>query len=337
MAVSPQLRVALDLAGSLEPLGDTMDDLAVALQSRELTLVPFATRRHPSRRVAAQRQFHRPLSTLWGYSRGIPIDRLLPEVDVIHVSGELVPPTSRVALVVSVDDMRSLGERRNDDHRLHQLQRSVEHGATLVATSFAARRAVMAALNLDGGVVAVAPPAVPQSLHSHDSRHLLVSVTGTAKSFVRVAPHVSAIAAQSGLGVRVLASREAGAFIRAMCPDVSVQPRTRARHELAEAHSVIHYTDGARFPSLPIAAFAAGVPVIATSTDVNRELLEGAAVLVEPDDDTTLIERVRDLVGDDHLRRILASAGEVRARDFTPESAAERYEAIYRDAVAGLR
>ena len=56
--------------------------------------------------------------------------------------------------------------------------------------------------------------------------------------------------------------------------------RSAAPTVLANARVVVHLSDGARFPLFAIAALAAGVPTCATATAVNRELLEGAALLV---------------------------------------------------------
>jgi len=45
----------------------------------------------------------------------------------------------------------------------------------------------------------------------------------------------------------------------------------------------MHLSDGARFPSFAIAALSAGVPTLARATEINRELLEGAAALFAND------------------------------------------------------
>jgi len=326
------IRVAIDLDGSLEPMGDTMNELAMALLDRGVDLIPFASARG-HHRIAPQRTFSAPLSQLWRRGHGPAIDRFLPRVDVVHVAGRQVPPTLRTPLVVSVDDLRPLIES-DESARGAQLQLAVARGAILVATSYAARRRVVGALGLDASDIAVAFPAVPTLSPPHVARHVVVSVTGVVDQFLAMAPAIVHCARELNLTVVALASREAGHKIRAQAPDVIVAPRDRARHMLGEAHTVIHLSDGARFPSLPIAAVGCGLPVVATSTDVNRELLEGCADLIAENDPSEALAVIVRAMTDEVHRRLLASAGRPRAQDFTPDVAAQRYEGLYRDAVA---
>ena len=333
----PTLRVGLDLAGSLEPLGDTMMNLVGALEERTLELVTFATRKMDEPVDGVVRTFPSVLRPLWRRGRGPAIDRFLPPLDVLHVAGTLVPPTKRTPLLVSVDDLRPLRDESAGRWRIEQLRRSVDRGAQIVATSYAARREVQSVLEIENQDIAVAHPAVAIKTRPKVGNSLLVSVTGTAELFLALAPELTQLAQAQGSQVVVLASREAGTRFKAECPDVIVRSRTRARRLLWEARSVLHLSDGARFPSLPVAAFAASIPVVATSTDVNRELLEGAADLVELYDHDAIIASVLRNFADESHRQLLAAAGNVRAVDFSPPVVAERYERLYRDAVSESR
>ena len=326
------VRVAIDLDGSLEPMGDTMNELSMALMERGVDLVPFASARG-EHRIVPQRTFRAPLTQLWRRGYGPAIDRLLPPVDVIHVAGRQVPPTIRTPLVVSVDDLRPLIDAE-ESARGAQLQLAVARGAILVATSYAARRRVVRALDLEASDIAVAFPAVPTLSPPREARHVVVSVTGVVDQFLAMAPAIVRCARDLNLSVVALASREAGNKIRAHTPDVVVAPRDRARQLLAEAHTVIHLSDGARFPSLPIAAVGIGLPVVATSTDVNRELLEGCADLIAENEASEALAVIVRAMTDEAHRGLLGSAGRPRANDFTPDVAAQRYEGLYRDAVA---
>lgn len=326
------LRVGIDLAGSLEPMGDTMNELAVSLRERGNELLPFATARG-RHRIASKRTFTQPFTQMWSRGVGPAIDRLLPTVDVIHVAGRQVPPTRHTPLVVSVDDLRPLLDSESNA-RASQLQRAVDRGAILVATSYAARRRVVRALNVSASDVAVAFPAVPSLTPPRHSRFIVVNVTGTVDYFLQLTPDLVRRASELSLTVVALASRDAEVKIRNVAPDVKVAHRGAARQLLGEAHTVIHLSDGARFPSLPVAAIGCGLPVIATSTDVNRELLEGCVDLVPEEDVATTIDAISRTLTDDSHRRLLRSAGQPRARDFTPDVAAFRYEGLYRDAVA---
>ena len=327
------LRVALDLAGSLEPMGDSMVALSEALVEQGIAVVPYTSLRGSYGALRPHR-FYEPLPFMWRRGRGLAIDRLLPPVDIIHVAGSHVPPTVRTPLLISVDDLRPLLSRE-DARRVGQLRHAVARGALIVATSYAARRQVVTALGLEARDVAVAPPVVPSIPHSFDRRHVIVSVTGMVDFFIQLAPSIVDLSQQLGLRVVALASREAGAKIQALTSGVKVESRHRARYVLAEAHSVIHLSDGARFPSLPIAAMGCGLPTAATSSDVNRELLEGCVDLLPMDEVTEAQAIIRRLLLDEAHRTLVSSAGPVRAADFTPNVVAQHYESLYRDAVAG--
>jgi glycosyltransferase involved in cell wall biosynthesis len=95
----------------------------------------------------------------------------------------------------------------------------------------------------------------------------------------------------------------------------------------------MHFSDGARFPSFAIAALAAGVPTMARSTSINRELLEGAAALVDSDDEVTSV--LDDVWRSEPRRSIMIAAGQSRAIDYAPTTAARAYAALYRDVVRG--
>jgi glycosyltransferase involved in cell wall biosynthesis len=95
----------------------------------------------------------------------------------------------------------------------------------------------------------------------------------------------------------------------------------------------VHFSDGARFPSFAVAALAAGVPTMARSTKINRELLEGAAALFDSDDE--VVATLQEVWQSDARRSIMIAAGRSRSSDFAPATAARAYEALYRDVVRG--
>jgi glycosyltransferase involved in cell wall biosynthesis len=92
-------------------------------------------------------------------------------------------------------------------------------------------------------------------------------------------------------------------------------------------------SDGARFPSFAIASLSAGVPTLARSTSINRELLSGAAALVANDDEA--LDVLRDVWFNDAKRAIMIAAGHARAVDFAPDTAAKAYARLYRNVVRG--
>ncbi len=331
---TPTLRVALDLDGSLESLGNSMVDLADALAaSGECELVRFHTHAAPT----GPDDVHLALRSLWApwwrRSLGPSLEHFLPPVDVIHVAGRETPPTRAVPLVISVDDLRPLRGESGERQRVAQLRRAVARGAWLVASTRSASHEVQRVLGVNRSRVVVVPPAVPAVSPTLGGTALVVNLTGIVAPFVDLAAALVAFASAHDSEVVALTSDAVAQRIRALGLPVRVLARSEARRALGDARVVWHVSDGARFPSFAIAALAAGVPTIARATTINRELLGGAAVLTESDDQ--VLPALGELWDNEARRAIAVAAGRDRARDFAPDTAARAYVALYREVVRG--
>lgn len=326
-----RLRVALDLDGSLESLGNSMTDLSVALEATgACDLVRF---RSESRAQSGDARLRlRPLwLPLWRRSRGVSIDSLLDGVDVVHVAGRATPPTKRVPLVISVDDLRPLRGESHHYLRVSQLRRAVERGATLVASTRRAGHEVQEVLGVDASRVAVVPPAVPMVPHVESGRNLVLNVTGLVDPPLAMLPALVSFVESRGAKVIVVASEGFHQRVKSRGLRVTLRPRREAREALANARVVLHMSDGARFPSFAIAALAAGVPTLARATSINRELLSGAAALFGDDDE--VLATLQEAWESDSRRAVMIAAGRVRAGDFAPAVAASAYLSLYRDVI----
>lgn len=328
------VRVALDLDGSLESLGNSMTDLADALDATgECDLVRFhsTARASPGDARVALRSVWSPL---WRRSRGPSLDRLLEAVDVVHVAGRATPPTHHTPLIISVDDLRPLRGESRERQRVTQLRRAVARGAWVVVSTRHASHEVRRELGVERDRIVVVAPAVPLVRATANGEDLVVNVTGAVTPFLALAPRLSAFATERGSRVVALTSERAGQRIRAHSLGVETRARRDASAALASARVVVHVSDGARFPSFAIAALAAGVPTIARATTINRELLSGAATLTEDDAEVTAAV---DALWDSPARRAIAvAAGQARAADFSPATAARAYVALYRNVVRGF-
>jgi hypothetical protein len=326
--------VGLDLDGSLESLGNSMTDLADALDATQMCqLIRFHT--SEGRRSSNDaRLFLRPVwAPLWRRGLGPSIDRLTPPLDVVHVAGRATPPTKSTPLIISVDDLRPLRSESREHQRVTQLRRAVEHGALLVASSRSASHEVLRVLGVERPQVVVVHPAVPLVSPTVDGTALVVNLTGVVEPFLTMAPELVRFAERHGARVEAVASAKVAQRIRSHGLDVRLRPRSEARDALADARVVLHISDGARFPSFAIAALAAGVPTIARATEINRELLNGAAALTHSDEE---VVPLLDQIWDSPTRRaIMVAAGRSRAQDFAPSTAARAYVALYREVVRG--
>lgn len=333
-----RLRVAIDLSGPPEPLGNWMALLAGALRDgEECDVVTFQSERdpaeHPDVRVRG-RALWRPQ---WHRGTGRKVDRVLPRVDLVHVAGRATPPTRDVPLLVTVDDLRPLRGDSRGRQRVAQLRRVVARGAQLVASSRTAGLEVQRALALPRESVVSVPPAVSFGHDVTAGDDLVVHVTGASEFFLACAPALLASARARGARLVALVSREAGLRVRQAGPGVTVRHRSDAASVLMRARMVVHLSDGARFPTVIVAALSAGVPTCATSTPVNRELLDGASVLVDDGDSAAVATAVDDLWENESRRSVLTAAGRARAADYSPPVAAQRYAALYASLVSRVR
>ncbi len=326
--------MGLDLDGSLESLGNSMTDLADALdRTGECELVRFRSRSSAGTGNETPLALRALWSPLWRRSLGRSIDGLLPPVDLLHVAGLATPPTQKIPMIVSVDDLRPLRGETRTHLRMTQLRRAVQRGATIVASSRSASHEVISVLGVARSRVVVVPPAVPLVDLTHDGDDLVVNITGVDDLFVAVAPQLIAFARDHGTRVVALASTAAAQKIRSSSLSVTIRPRQDARDALANARVVMHLSDGARFPSFAIAALSAGVPTLARETEINRELLEGAAALFA--NDREVRDTLEEVWTSPSRRSIMIAAGRSRAVDFAPDTAARAYLSLYREVVRG--
>lgn len=332
--IRTRLRVGLDLDGSLESLGDSMTDLANAIETLgACDLVRFRSQTQSQTPFEQQLRGRTLWLPLWRRSLGPSLDDLLGGVDIVHVAGVATPPVKSVPLIISVDDLRPLREETHTHQRIAQLRRAVSHGALIVASSLSASHEVQSVLGVARNRVVVVSPAVPRVEPTTSGEDLVVNVTGLAELFMSVAPALVDFATRHATRVVALTSADLGAKVRSSGLAVTVRPRRDARAALANARVVMHLSDGARFPSFAIAALSAGVPTIARSTSINRELLGGAAHLMASYEEVS--ETLESLWGDESRRAIMISAGLSRAVDFSPATAARAYLALYSDVVRG--
>lgn len=328
--VESMTRIALDLDGSLESLSTSMRGLADALDQRaDCTLIRFRSAsplHRPDETAFTWRGLYGPG---WRRSRGKRVDELLPPVDVIHVAGALTPPTRHTPLLITVDDLRPLRDESPDKQRIRQLRRAVDRGAILVSSSRTASHEVMEILGLTRPDIRVVRPPVGAIDITTGGNDIVVTVTGRWDRFDELAPELVDFARRHGGRLVVLASGSGTRHVRALGIDAIVRSRRETASALASARIAVYLSDGARFPSFAVAALGAQVPTAARATEINREILNGAAALVATDDEA--IPMLEELWSNEQYRAILRSAGAARARDFAPENVAAYYAALYHD------
>ena len=82
-------------------------------------------------------------------------------------------------------------------------------------------------------------------------------------------------------------------------------------------------------------AMARGVPVVTSNTSSLREVGEGVALLVDPEDPMEMGRAIRRLMGDPEMRRELAEKGKERAAEYSWDRTIQLTFEAYKEA-AGL-
>jgi glycosyltransferase involved in cell wall biosynthesis len=92
------------------------------------------------------------------------------------------------------------------------------------------------------------------------------------------------------------------------------------------------FLEGFGFP--PLEAMATGTPVVASNASCLPEVLDEAALLVDPNDDAGFAAAVESVLTSLDVRRQLIESGESRARKFTWERCAELTADVYKRAAS---
>ncbi|WP_431835795.1 glycosyltransferase [Cellulomonas sp. Y8] len=189
----------------------------------------------------------------------------------------------------------------------------------------------------DAGVVGAAAPArtgyVGRLLHPHKGLDVLLDAAeADPRITVAIAgagPHEAALrarAATPALAGRVtfhghLSGEALAAFYRGL--DVLAVPSVPTPGWLEQ------------FGRVAVEAMAAGVPVVASDSGALRDVVGGAGTLVPPGDSAALAAALVAVVDEPGRAARMRAAGAQRAGEYTWAAIAERYEAMYREVVAG--
>ena len=105
--------------------------------------------------------------------------------------------------------------------------------------------------------------------------------------------------------------------------------------------TLYHLADAFVFPSLyegfglpPLEAMASGTPVLTSNVSSLPEVVDDAALLVDPYDPKSIANGMRQILSDDALRERLVSRGRTRAACFSWEESVKRVLTIYRQVAA---
>ena len=370
------LRVAVDatpLVGSRTGVGAfTAGVLSALAARRDVAAAGYALSWRAWRSLAAAlppgvRHIRRsmppqPLRTCWLRWDAPPAELWTGDVDVVHGTNFVVPPTRRAAAVMTIHDLTPVRfpELCSGDPLFYPqlLRRQLARGAWAHTVSRYVADEVVELLGADPARVVVVPEAVPPVAEADpDEGRRLVGADRYVLALSTVEPrkdHLSLVRAFDRLAPGHPDVRLVIAGMEAWGSDRLDEAVAAVRHP--ERISRLGYvSDGHRaallrgasvlaFPSRyegfglpPLEAMAAGVPVVATSAGSLPEVLGDAALLVPVGDDGALADALDAALDGNGLRDRLVEAGRRQVARYSWERSAEGLVDLYRRAVAAGR
>ncbi len=311
--------------------------------------VPVATRPLPARIV----------HELWGRGWTEPrIERWTGPVDVVHGLNYVGPP-ARVPVVVMVHDLTFLRYPELCTPATLRfgplLRRALDRGAVVHTPSAFVAAEVEDELGLDPSRVVPIHSGIPPVGDGDAGRGAELAggpryalAIGTIEPRKNLPALVRAFAAVADADpeVRLVVAGPDGWDQDAFAAAVAASPvrdritrlpyvRDAARRDLLAGATAFVYPslyEGFGFP--PLEAMRAGIPVVASTAGSLPEVLDDAAVLVDPHDGDALAAAIVRVIGDDACRADLVARGRARAARYswraTIDRVVELYEALAR-------
>jgi glycosyltransferase involved in cell wall biosynthesis len=281
--------------------------------------------------------------------------------DLVHCPSFVAPWGIKVPFVVTIHDA---GARiAPADHPLEWrtydrmfMPARLRAAAAVITGSEFARREVVEAYQLNPDQVFAIPYGLdsryfqPQIQLRGDQGPILFPGAPVGRKNLDAVLRCIAVSSDSGLGSVSLeisgASAQDFPVIAARIRDMGLEKRVRwlgqvpqdGMPELYANASVVVYPslyEGFGFP--PLEAMAVGTPVVASDRGSLPEVLDDAALLVDPTDDRALSEALESVLARPELRERLRRTGRERARTFTWEKCADGTVDLYRSVLAGPR
>ena len=268
------------------------------------------------------------------------------DAELIYCPAQLAPVASRRAVVV-MHDAAPLRHPEWYSRAYVAWQRAVlpriaRRARALVSVSAFSKAELVEALGVDPGRITVIPngvderftpqadPAPARAAHGLDGPYALAVGTRIARK--NLGALEAASRALESAGIELVAAGSGRGYMRE-----EGAPPARALGYVAEEHLPGLYA-GASVLVMPsvyegfglpcIEAMASGTPVVAADRGALPETCGGAALLVDPGDETALAEAVLTAATEDATRTRLVAAGRDRAAALTWRSAAEQTDEL---------
>ena len=296
----------------------------------------------------------RVLNFAWHRLEWPPVEWLSGAVDVTHSQHVLMMPSRAAARVVTIHDLYFLdnpagtsAEIRRDYARL-----AADHARradAVVVSSGYTRTAVIERLGVDAARVVLCPPGAPDwpprptprvagpilFIGTIEPRKNLKGLLEAYGRLVDANPSVPELVVAGHVrGTVPGMTREPGTVPVRYLGYVSDEHRMRLYRE-ASMLVIPSYDEGFGLPALE--AMTIGLPVVASRRGSLPEVLDDAAMFVDPDDHDGIAGAMKTILDEPDTRDRLTRAGLARARTFRWDTGADRVYQAYEDAVRRSR
>ncbi|MGA2836311.1 MAG: glycosyltransferase family 1 protein [Acidimicrobiales bacterium] len=305
----------------------------------------------------------RPLHAAWAHLSVPPVEWFVGDVDVVHGSNFVVPPTRRAARVVTIHDLTVVRFPELCDAPTLAypglIRRALADGAWVHTPSTYVAAEVVAEFGIDASRVRAVHHGVPILPHGSDrswtpelpggcDRYVLA--VGTieprkdypllVRSFAAVAaarPDVAlVIVGSEGWGADRLTEAVQESPVRDRIIRSGYLDDTTLAGVLRGASVLAYPSKYEGFGLPPLQAMAAGIPVVATAGGAVPEVVGDGAWLVDTGDGEALAQQiVRALAGGEDVAALIAR-GRARSAEFTWDRCAEGLAGLYRDATGSV-
>ena len=351
------MRVALDHGPLLDPptgVGRYTRELGRSLVDAGLEVSGYAVslRGAPQGSVRRWRLPARAVHEMWRRFGAPPADGLAGDVDVVHGTNFVLPPTKTPG-VVTIHDLSFL---RDDAFPgaagwARMAPWSIERAARVTTVSQAVADEIVDHYGTDPAKVVVTPLGVaPVFFGASPLGDASLHRLGITRPFVLAAVTLEPrknllrlLDAWNELGGEREGWSLAIAGPKGWGPDLPRTPGVTLTGWVGDETlpGLLAAADVFAFPSLyegfglpPLEAMAAGTACVAGTYGAASEVLGDAALLVDPLDTSAIADGLRVLMTDEGARRSYALAGKARAAGFTWERTAKTTIAAYEAAVA---
>ena len=302
------------------------------------------------------------LGRLWSRTDWPPGEWWTGEVDVVHGTNFVVPPTKRAATVVSVYDLTAVRFPElcaPASLRYPELvRRAVRRGAWVHTLATAIGEEIVELLGVPRERVRVVPSGVDAgpsgdaakgralagaqryvlALGTVEPRKGLPGLVGAFDRLAEGRPDLHLVVVgpdgwgTDAFGAAASSARHQDRIHRLPWVDVAARSDLLAGARVLAVPSVY---EGFGYP--PLEAMAMGTPVVASTVGSLPEVLGDAASFVPPGDVDALTAALAELVDDDELAAAFGERGPAHAATFTWEACAAGLAELYRDASAATR